>query len=510
MTTILKPGHVDLATLETLYRENGIAKLDQSCIKAMEQSAATLSAAAKGEASVYGVNTGFGKLANKKIAPDDVATLQRNLILSHCSGVGDPFDEATARLIMSLKLISLGRGASGIAMTTVRQIENMLDRGIIPVIPCQGSVGASGDLAPLAHMAAAMIGEGEVWFRGDRMPAKNALAATRLKPVVLGAKEGLALINGTQVSTALALIGLFNAWRAMQSALITGAMSTDAAMGSGAPFRAEIHAVRGHQGQIDAAKFIRAVMEGSAIRESHRVDDERVQDPYCIRCQPQVMGACIDLLRNAAKTLQIEANAATDNPLVFEDGSIVSGGNFHAEPVAFAADQIALAIAEIGSISQRRIALMVDPTLSYGLPAFLTPKPGLNSGFMIAEVTSAALMSENKHLANPCSIDSTPTSCNQEDHVSMACHGARRLGQMSTNLNRIIGIELLTAAQGVELRAPLKTSPPLSGVIAALRENVPSLGDDRFMANDIEASSDLVATGVVCGLIKLELNTQAA
>lgn len=510
MTTTLTPGQVDLATLETLYRENGIAKLDQSCIQAMEKSAAILAAAAKGEASVYGVNTGFGKLANKKIAPDDVATLQRNLILSHCSGVGDPFDEATARLIMSLKLISLGRGASGIAMTTVRQIEDMLDRGIIPVIPCQGSVGASGDLAPLAHMAAAMIGEGEVWFRGDRMPAKNALAAAGLKPVVLGAKEGLALINGTQVSTALALIGLFNAWRAMQSALITGAMSTDAAMGSGAPFRAEIHAVRGHQGQIDAAKFIRAVMDGSGIRESHRVDDERVQDPYCIRCQPQVMGACMDLLRHAAKTLQIEANAATDNPLVFEDGSIVSGGNFHAEPVAFAADQIALAIAEIGSISQRRIALMVDPTLSYGLPAFLTPKPGLNSGFMIAEVTSAALMSENKHLANPCSIDSTPTSCNQEDHVSMACHGARRLGQMSANLNRIIGIELLTAAQGVELRAPLKTSPSLSDVIAALREKVPSLGDDRFMADDIEASSTLIATGSICRLANLELNPNAA
>ena len=495
MMTTLTPGTVDLVTLEVLYREKGSAKLDQACHPAMEKAAATLSEAARGDVSVYGVNTGFGKLANTKIAPDDVATLQRNLILSHCSGVGEPFDEATTRLIMSLKLISLGRGASGVAMTTVKQIEEMLDRGIIPVIPCQGSVGASGDLAPLAHMAAAMIGEGEVWFRGDRMPAKNALAAARLKPIILGAKEGLALINGTQVSTALALVGLFDAWRAMQSALITGALSTDAAMGSSAPFREEIHAVRGHQGQIDAAKFIRTVMDGSAIRESHRVDDERVQDPYCIRCQPQVMGACIDLLRNAAKTLQIEANAATDNPLVFDDGTIVSGGNFHAEPVAFAADQIALAIAEIGSISQRRIALMVDPTLSYGLPAFLTPKPGLNSGFMIAEVTSAALMSENKHLANPCSVDSTPTSCNQEDHVSMACHGARRLGQMTDNLNRIVGIELLTAAQGVEMRAPLKTSPTLSGAINTLREKVQSLADDRFMSTDIEAASKLVATG---------------
>ena len=495
MTTTLTPGEVSLDTLETLYRTNATARLDPSCAPAMEASAAILTAAAKGAGPVYGVNTGFGKLANKSIAPEDVVTLQRNLILSHCAGVGEPFDESTARLIMTLKLISLGRGASGVSIGVVKQIETMLDRGITPVIPCQGSVGASGDLAPLAHMAAAMIGDGEVWLRGDRMPAKNALAAVGLKPLILGPKEGLALINGTQVSTALALTGLFDAWRTMQSALVTGAMSTDAAMGSGAPFRAEIHRVRGHQGQIDAAKFLRAVMEGSEVRESHRADDERVQDPYCIRCQPQVMGACIDLLRQAARTLEIEANAATDNPLVFEDGSIVSGGNFHAEPVAFAADQIALAIAEIGSIAQRRIALMVDPTLSYGLPAFLTPKPGLNSGFMIAEVTSAALMAENKHLANPCSIDSTPTSCNQEDHVSMACHGARRLGQMNANLMRIIGIELLTAAQGVELRTPLKTSPTLQGVIAKVREQIPALAEDRFMADDLAKAGKIICEG---------------
>ena len=360
-----------------------------------------MSKAATGAEAVYGVNTGFGKLANRRIDAKDVATLQRNLILSHCAGVGDPFDIATSRLIMALKLISLGRGASGVRMEIIQQLEAMLDAGVTPVIPSQGSVGASGDLAPLAHMAAAMIGEGEAWFNEDRMPAKNALAAAGLKPVVLGPKEGLGLINGTQVSTALALIGLFDAWRSAQSALVTGALSTDAAMGSAAPFRPEIHSVRGHQGQIDAASFLRNIMEGSGIRESHREDDERVQDPYCIRCQPQVMGACIDLLRQAARTLEIEANAATDNPLVFEDGSIVSGGNFHAEPVAFAADQIALAIAEMGSIAQRRIALLVDPTLSHGLPAFLTPEPGLNSGFMIAEVTSAALMSENKQRANP-------------------------------------------------------------------------------------------------------------
>ncbi len=498
MTLALNPGAVSLSTLEEIYRSSEAAILDKSSHSAVKASADILQKAATGTDPVYGVNTGFGKLANRRIDPADIETLQRNLILSHCAGVGEPFDIPTTRLIMALKLISLGRGASGVRMEIISQIEAMLQRGVTPVIPCQGSVGASGDLAPLAHMAAAMIGEGDAWFDETRMPAKNALAAAELKPIVLGPKEGLGLINGTQVSTALALIGLFDAWRAAHAALITGALSTDAAMASAAPFRQEIHAVRGHQGQIDAAKYLRAIMNGSQIRESHRSDDERVQDPYCIRCQPQVMGACIDILRQAAKTLEIEANAATDNPLVFDDGSIISGGNFHAEPVAFAADQIALAIAEIGSIAQRRIALMVDPTLSYGLPAFLTPEPGVNSGFMIAEVTSAALMSENKHRANPCSTDSTPTSCNQEDHVSMACHGARRLGPMNKNLAQIIGIELLTAAQGIEFREPLKTSPALQAVIAKLRDEIPALIEDRFIADDLSTANTLIHDGHIC------------
>lgn len=505
MTITLKPGAVSLATLEDIYRSGAPAALDPSCRGAIEKSAAIIAKAATGPAPVYGVNTGFGKLANTRIAPEDVEKLQRNLVLSHCAGVGEPFDIPIARLIMALKLISLGRGASGVRMVVIEQLEAMLAHDVTPVIPSQGSVGASGDLAPLAHMAAVMIGEGEAWFKGDRMPAKNALAAAGLKPIALGPKEGLGLINGTQVSTALALGGLFDAWRACQAALVTGALSTDAAMGSAAPFRPEIHAVRGHQGQIDAAAFLRTVMDGSEIRESHRAGDERVQDPYCIRCQPQVMGACIDLLRQAAKTLEVEANAATDNPLVFEDGSIVSGGNFHAEHVAFAADQIALAIAEIGAVAQRRIALMVDPTLSYGLPAFLTPDPGVNSGFMIAEVTSAALMSENKHRANPCSTDSTPTSCNQEDHVSMACHAARRLGFMNENLAQIIGIELLTAAQGVELRKPLKTSPTLQEVIKKLREKIPVLQGDRYMAGDLAIAAELIRSTEITVEQKLSL-----
>jgi histidine ammonia-lyase len=396
---------------------------------------------------------------------------------------------------MSLKLISLGRGASGVRLEIVRLIEDMLQKRVTPVIPEKGSVGASGDLAPLAHMTAAMMGESEVFFEGVRMPAAVALARAGLKPVVLAAKEGLALINGTQVSTALALAGLFRAHRAAKAALVTGALSTDAAMGSSAPFHPEIHMLRGHSGQIDTAASLRALLSGSVIRESHIEGDERVQDPYCIRCQPQVDGACLDILRFAARTLETEANAVTDNPLVLSDGSVVSGGNFHAEPVAFAADQIALAVCEIGSIAQRRISLLVDPALSYGLPAFLARNPGLNSGLMIAEVTSAALMSENRQMAHPASVDSTPTSANQEDHVSMACHGARRLLQMTDNLAGIIGIEAITAAQGVELRAPLVTSPELRKAIAAIRAEVPALDGDRYMAGDLAAAAELVASG---------------
>ena len=413
----------------------------------------------------------------------------------------EPLAENVVRLILSLKLVSLGRGASGVRLELVRLIEAMLEKGVIPVIPEKGSVGASGDLAPLAHMAAVMMGHGEAFFEGRRMSGAEALSAAGLTPVVLAAKEGLALINGTQTSTALALAGLFRAHRAAQAALITGALSTDAAMGSSAPFHPDIHTLRGHRGQIDTATALRALLAGSAIRESHIEGDERVQDPYCIRCQPQVDGACLDLLRSVARTLETEANAVTDNPLVLSDNSVVSGGNFHAEPVAFAADQIALAVCEIGAISQRRIALLVDPALSYGLPAFLAKKPGLNSGLMIAEVTSAALMSENKQMAHPASVDSTPTSANQEDHVSMACHGARRLLRMTENLSAIIGIEAVAAAQGIEFRAPLTTSPELQKVIAALRTVVATLEEDRYMAPDLANAGAFVSSGALAASV---------
>jgi histidine ammonia-lyase len=495
LTLMLTPGAVPLPMLEAIYWNGEPAAIDRQSHVQIERAAARISAIAGGEEAVYGINTGFGKLASIRIGETDLATLQRNLILSHCCGMGAPLPESVVRLVMSLKLISLGRGASGVRLEIVRLIEDMLQKRIVPVIPEKGSVGASGDLAPLAHMTAAMMGESEVFFEGVRMPAAIALSRAGLEPVVLAAKEGLALINGTQVSTALALAGLFRAHRAAKAALVTGALSTDAAMGSSAPFHPEIHMLRGHSGQIDTAASLRALLSGSVIRESHIEGDERVQDPYCIRCQPQVDGACLDILRFAARTLETEANAVTDNPLVLSDGSVVSGGNFHAEPVAFAADQIALAVCEIGSIAQRRISLLVDPALSYGLPAFLARNPGLNSGLMIAEVTSAALMSENRQMAHPASVDSTPTSANQEDHVSMACHGARRLLQMTDNLAGIIGIEAITAAQGVELRAPLVTSPELRKAIAAIRASVPALDRDRYMAGDLAAAAELVASG---------------
>ncbi|NKX36602.1 histidine ammonia-lyase [Rhodobacteraceae bacterium R_SAG4] len=500
------PGTVTLATLEQIWRNGTPARLAASARAGVEAAAAMVAEAAAGEAPVYGINTGFGKLASTKIASEDTATLQRNLILSHSCGVGEPLAEDKVRLMMVLKLLSLGRGASGVRWLVINQIEEMLARGVTPVVPSQGSVGASGDLAPLAHMTAAMIGEGEATFEGERLSGADALKRAGLHPIVLGPKEGLGLINGTQFSTACALAGLFQALDLARASMAIASLTTDAIMGSTAPLVADIHTLRGHAGQIDVAQMMRDIMDGSEIRESHREGDTRVQDPYCIRCQPQVVGAALDVLRMAARTLEIEANAVTDNPLVLvEAGRIVSGGNFHAEYVGFAADQIALAVAEIGAIAQRRVALMVDPTLSHDLPPFLTPNPGLNSGFMIAEVTTAALMSENKHLANPCVTDSTPTSANQEDHVSMAAHGALRLAKMTANLSVILGVEMLCAAQGVEARAPLKTSARLQDLLTMLRGEIPSLGEDRYLAPEIEAASAMVRAGRVAQAAGVEV-----
>ncbi|HET6223649.1 MAG TPA: histidine ammonia-lyase [Dongiaceae bacterium] len=500
----LSPGAVPLAAWREVYRGAAVS-LDPAAYSVIDRSARAVSTIlARGE-PVYGINTGFGKLASVRIEAADLEKLQRNIVLSHAAGVGPPMPVAVARLMMALKLASLAQGASGVRAETVRLLEALLDKGLTPVVPCQGSVGASGDLAPLAHMSATLIGVGSFFIDGAVVPADRALAEVGLSPLVLGAKEGLALLNGTQFSTAYALAALFETELLFGSALVTGALSTDAARGSDAPFDPRIHALRRHAGQVDTAHALRRLMEGSAIRVSHLVGDERVQDPYCLRCQPQVMGAVLDIVRHAATTLATEANGVTDNPLIFADTSeALSGGNFHAEPVAFAADILALALCEIGSLSERRIAMLVDPALS-GLPAFLTPKPGLNSGFMIPQVTAAALVAENKQRAHPASVDSIPTSANQEDHVSMAAQGARRLLEMTDNCRSIIGIELLAAAQGCDFHHPLRSSPMLERVRELVRRHVPHLDDDRHFQPDLARATDLVGRGALIDAVDADI-----
>jgi len=496
VTITMTPGKVALHEWRAIYRGAG-AVLDMTHQSRVVESAAAIGRIlAKGE-PVYGINTGFGKLASVRIAETDLAVLQRNIVLSHAVGVGDALPIPVARLMIALKIASLAQGASGIRPQTLDLLCAFLKRGLTPVIPSQGSVGASGDLAPLAHMAATLIGVGEIFIDDTRMPAADALARVGLAPRALGPKEGLALLNGTQFSTAAALAGLFEAETAFQSALITGALSTEAAKGSDTPFDPRIHALRRHRGQIEAAGALRALMAGSAIRASHLTEDPRVQDPYCLRCQPQVMGAALDILRQAATSLAIEANGVSDNPLIMpETDEALSGGNFHAEPVAFAADIIAIALCEIGSLAERRIAMLVDPALS-GLPAFLTPKPGLNSGFMMPQVTAAALVSENKQRAYPASVDSIPTSANQEDHVSMAAHGARRLLAMSENVLAIIGIELMAAAQGCDFHGAMHSSAVLERVRALLRTHVLPLTDDRYLYDDMQSAIALIRSGTL-------------
>jgi histidine ammonia-lyase len=496
MIITLKPGRATLADWRAVAAGAGV-RLDPAALPAIEASARAVDAiVARGE-PVYGINTGFGKLASVRIGPADLATLQRNIVLSHAAGVGEPMPAANVRLMMALKLASLGQGASGVRPQTLALLEAMLARDLIPMIPSQGSVGTSGDLAPLAHLAAAMLGIGQARLAGETMPADTALARAGLAPITLGPKEGLALLNGTQFSTAEALVNLFAIEEVFHAALITGALSTDAAKGSDTPFDARIHALRGHRGQIEVAAALRALMAGSAIRASHLVNDDRVQDPYCLRCQPQVMGAVLDLARQATATLRAEANGVSDNPLILADsGEALSGGNFHGEPVAFAADMLAIAICEIGSLAERRIAMLIDPALS-GLPAFLTPRPGLNSGLMLAQVTAAALVSENKQRAYPASVDSIPTCANQEDHVAMSAHAARRLAAMAENAVNVVAIELIAAAQGCDFHRPLASSAPLERIRERLRERVPHLDDDRYLAPDIAAAADLVRSGAL-------------
>jgi len=501
---LLIAGAMTLAQWRAVYRGARV-RLDPASAQRIAASAAAVARILAHGDPVYGINTGFGKLASVRIGEADLATLQRNIVLSHAAGTGPAMRPDIVRLMMALKLASLAQGASGVAPETVALLEAMLVRDLAPVVPAQGSVGASGDLAPLAHLAATMIGVGEIMVDGTAVPAADALALSGLAPLQLGPKEGLALLNGTQFSCAHALAGLFEAERLFQSALVTGALSTEAAKGSDTPFDPRIHALRPHPGQIETAAALRALMAGSAIRASHRVDDPRVQDPYCLRCQPQVMGAALGMLRQAGETLGVEANGVSDNPLIMtESDEALSGGNFHAQAVAFAADMIAMAVCEIGSIAERRVAMLVDPALS-GLPAFLTPRPGLNSGFMIPQVTAAALVSENKQRAFPASVDSIPTSANQEDHVSMAAHGARRLLDMTENAMTVIGIELLAAGQGCDFHAPLASSAALEAARACLRGQVPHLEDDRHFHPDMEAATALVRSGALVQAVGMVL-----
>jgi histidine ammonia-lyase len=499
---VLNPGTLTLKQLRALIEAPRPIALDPASHGAIDRSAAVVQAVIDRGETAYGINTGFGALARTHIKDDQLTELQRRLVLSHAAGTGEPLPDSIVRAILILKVNGLARGFSGIRRGVIEALVALVNAGVYPRIPAKGSVGASGDLAPLAHMSATLLGIGDVSHQGKVLSAVEGLKIAGLKPIDLAAKEGLALLNGTQVSTALAATGLFAADDLLRAGLIAGAMSTDAALGSDAPFDPRIHAVRGQLGQIDAARALMALMEGSALRASH-IDCDRVQDPYSLRCQPQVMGAALDQLRHAANIIERECNAVSDNPLVFADqGDIVSGGNFHAEPVALAADGIALAIAEIGAISERRVALLTDARMS-NLPAFLAPDPGLNSGFMIAHVTAAALASENKLLAHPASVDSLPTSANQEDHVSMATHGARRLHDMADNTAAILGIELLAAAQGIELRRPVATSPRLQKVLGLLREDTAFWDQDRLMAPEIDSAKRLVRNPALREIVEL-------
>lgn len=486
-TVTLIPGQVDLALLRRIHAGGITLQLAASTAEGMQAAQAAVQRIVDHDEVVYGINTGFGKLASTKIGSDHLAELQRNLVLSHSVGTGVPLDAAVVRLVLATKAVSLARGHSGVRTALVDALLKLFNAGITPAIPCKGSVGASGDLAPLAHLACVLIGEGEAFTpQGDRVSGAQAMKLVGLDPFVLGPKEGLALLNGTQVSTSLALAGLFGAENVFAAALMSGALSLEAIQGSIKPFDPRIHAARGQPGQIAVAAAVRTLLEGSEIVPSH-ADCGRVQDPYSVRCIPQVMGACLDNLSHAARVLVIEANAASDNPLVFTDtGEVISGGNFHAEPVAFAADIIALAVSEVGAISERRLALLLDTGLS-GLPPFLVKDGGLNSGFMIAQVTAAALASENKSLAHPGSVDSLPTSANQEDHVSMATYAARRLGDMVGNTAVVVGIEAMAAAQGIELKRGLKSSPLVEAEFAAIRKRVDYLESDRYLAPDIES-----------------------
>jgi len=490
----LNPENLSLGQLRQLW-SGADAQLNAASMQRIANAAASVERIVASGETVYGVNTGFGLLANTRIPDDRLAELQTNLILSHSAGLGDALPRHVSRLMILLKLLGLGRGYSGVRPVVIEALQALLDKNAIPVIPAQGSVGASGDLAPLAHMTSALMGHGSIDVGGQVLPAGEALTRVGIEPLQLGPKEGLALINGTQASTAIALDALFMGERVFAAAIDSGALSVDALKGSTKPFDARVSELRGQPGQIRVAAALRGLLDGSEILSSHQCCCSKVQDPYSFRCQPQVMGAALDLLTNAARTLTIEAGAVTDNPIVFPDeDSAISGGNFHAQPVGFAADTIAMALCEVGSISERRTAVLIDPKMS-GLPPFLTEDSGVNSGLMIPQVTAAALVAENRSLAFPASVDSIPTSAGQEDHVSMAPIAARKACQIARNAAGIVAIELIAGAQGVDFHAPLKTSQSLQTVHGLVREVTPHFTSDRYWADDMAALQERVLAG---------------
>lgn len=491
---------LSLADLRTLYFEKPTLEISSSLKAAIEKSAKVVTQAMEEGRVVYGINTGFGALATTLIESDKLAELQLNIIRSHKAGVGKYLDENISRLILAIKIVGLSMGHSGVRWILVEKLLALYHAGYYPCMHAKGSVGASGDLAPLADLAGVLIGEGDAWHQGKIISAKEVLKQLSWDPYELGPKEGLSLINGTQVSTGLALAALFKAERLFGAAVVSGMLSLEAIKGSHSPFHPEIQRLRRQKGQQLVAGWYCDLLKESPLHAS-RTATAKVQDPYCMRCQPVVMGACLDQLQHAAEILCLEASGVTDNPFVIaETGEVISGGNFHAEPVAFAADNIALAVAEIASIAERRIALLMDIHFS-GLPAFLVEKSGLHSGLMIAHVTAAAMVSENKSLAHPSSVDSIPTSANQEDHVSMATYGARRLHDMLENAGYVIGIELLASTRGLSFHLPCKTSPALEKILPRIRPLIQLDSSDHVLSPEIEALQQAALQGDVATII---------
>ncbi len=490
----LNPGKLDLNELRKWHTLKMHCVLNTSCLPVINAASVMVGQVLKDKRTVYGINTGFGSLSHQSISAEKLQQLQRNIVLSHACGTGELLSDEVVRLILFLKINSLARGYSGVRLELIEALLVLYNTEIYPCIPSKGSVGASGDLVPLAHLSLPLLGVGEVRYKGKIISAKEGLSIVGLKPFELAPKEGLALLNGLQVSTALCLQAYFSAEQLFETAVIAGSLSVDAAAASDVPFDERVHLVRGHRAQIEVAKRYRELLKGSSIRESHR-ECARVQDPYSLRCQPQIMGAVLHQMQFVAETLLVEANAVSDNPLVFAEGNeILSGGNFHGEIIAMAADNLALAIAEMGANAERRIALLIDSHFS-GLPAFLVKESGLNSGFMIAHVTAAACASDNKALAHPHSVDSIPTSANQEDHVSMATNGALRLFSMIENTATILAIEVLAACQGLDFRQPLLTSSRLQKIHRYVRTLVSHYEEDRYFSPDIATIKQQILMG---------------